>query len=675
MSCLDMTCLKMIPYFPVKKMRIPTYLLFCIFSFLSVQGNAQLGLPKIFSDHMVLQQKAPIPIWGWAEAGQKVKVQLAGQEVEVKAGKNGKWEAQLKPLEAGGPYVLKVSSRKEKLEVQDILCGEVWLCSGQSNMEYTLQMLDKEEAIQAADNPNLRLFTVARKVAFQPLDDLEVGEWTLTTPESIADFSAVAYFFGKKLQEELKVPVGLIHSSWGGTVVETWMSAASAQQVPYYKKHVEDLKEFDIAQFQKAARAKYEKIIQTTGEDLPDGLQNGQALWAAADYDDNKWGSMDLPGLWESQGMTELDGVVWYRKTIDLPSEVASKNMSLSLGPIDDDDLTYVNGHLVGSMTQKYNVPRVYQVPATYLKAGKNVITIRVNDTGGGGGLHGMEEQLFIESDGFKKSLAGPWKFRISPGLFKVNASGTAPNDHPTVLFNGMIHPILPYAVQGVIWYQGESNADRAYEYRKLFPMLIQDWRQYLSEDLDFYWVQLANFMAPQPAPGPSNWAELREAQTMALELPKTGMAVAIDIGEADDIHPKNKEDVGLRLALNALYKNYGKKVVYAGPMYKDMRIEGNKITLSFDHIGSGLVAKDQYGYLKSFTIAGADQQFHWAQARIVGNQIEVFSPEVDKPVAVRYAWADNPDDANLYNKEGLPASPFRTDNWKGKTEGVVKKY
>jgi sialate O-acetylesterase len=656
-------------------MRNPIHLFFFIFIFSATQVHAQLRLPQIFSDHMVLQQKSPVNIWGWAEAGQQVTVQLAGQTAKAKTSEEGRWQVQLQPVNAGGPYALKVSSQDETINLQDILFGEVWLCSGQSNMEYTLQMLDKTETIKAADNAQLRLFTVERKVAFQPMEDLESGAWQLTHPESIADFSAVAYFFGKKLQEELKVPVGLIHSSWGGTVVETWMSAASATQVPYYKKHVEGLKDFDVAKFQAVAEAKYQQLIRKAGDELKDGLQNGKALWAAPDYQDDQWGSMNLPGLWENQGHPELDGVVWYRKTIDLPAEVVNQNMTLSLGPIDDDDLTWVNGQQVGSMVQKYNVPRVYNVPASALKAGKNVITIRVNDTGGGGGLHGQEEQLFFQSGDYKQSLAGDWKFRISPELYKINVSGTAPNDHPTVLFNGMIHPILPYAVQGVIWYQGESNAGRAYEYRKLFPMLIQDWRQYWSEELDFYWVQLANYLAPPAKPGPSDWAELREAQTMTLKLPKTGMAVAIDIGEADDIHPKNKEDVGLRLALNALRKNYGKDIVYSGPMYKDMRIEGSKVLLSFDHIGSGLVAKDKYGYLKGFTIAGTDQEFHWAQARIVGNQVEVFSPKVAKPAAVRYAWADNPDDANLYNQEGLPAGPFRTDDWTGKTAGVVKEY
>ncbi len=425
---------------------------------------------------------------------------------------------------------------------------------------------------------------------------------------------------------------------------------------------------------QKKANTRFMNLIRSAGEETRDGLQNGEAIWAKPDYDDSRWGDMSLPGNWENQGLSGLDGVVWFRKTINLSADFVKQGITLSLGPIDDDDMTWVNGHLIGSMTGKWNVPRNYEIKPRYLKAGANVITVRVKDTGGGGGFHGKAEQLKLISESGEESLAGNWKYRISPDEFKAT-SRTSPNDHPTALFNGMINPLVPYAIQGVIWYQGESNAGRAYEYRSLFPLLIKDWRQYWSDELDFYWVQLANFMEPSIQPGPSNWAELREAQAMALELPKTGMAVTIDIGEADDIHPQNKEDVGYRLALNALHKNYGKPLVYSGPVFEKMQIKGNKAILFFDHVGSGLQVNDKYGYLKGFTIAGKDQQFHWAQARIVGNHVEVYSPEVEEPVAIRYAWADNPDDANLYNLEGLPAAPFRTDEWTGNTEGVIKEY
>jgi len=644
--------------------------------FFALNLSAQLRLPRIFSDHMVLQQKTPVTIWGWAKSKEKITVELAGQTLKTKADKSGQWQVILQPINAGGPYELKISGKKEEKSFQDVLFGEVWLCSGQSNMEYTLKMLNKKTAIAEASNDQLRLFSVEKRVAFEPQDDLESGEWMLTNPETVTDFSGVAYFFGKKLQEELGVPIGLIQSAWGGTVVETWISGPTAREVPYYQEHIDDLKDFDVEKKMAEAKAKYQNLMDSFGEETKDGLQNGNALWAATQYDDQRWGDMKLPGLWEGQGFPELDGVVWYRKEITLPSEVAQRGLSLHLGPIDDDDMTWVNGQLVGSMTGSWNIPRNYTVASSLLKPGKNVITVRVNDTGGGGGFNGQATDMKIVSDTYEESLASSWKYRISPDLAIFSAGGMGPNDHPTVLFNGMINPLIPYALQGAIWYQGESNAGRAYEYRKLFPMLIKDWRKYWTKELDFYWVQLANFMAAQPNPGPSDWAELREAQDMTLSLPLTGQAVIIDIGEANDIHPLNKEDVGLRLALQALRKNYTQDIVHEGPTYRSLKIEGNKAVISFDQTGSGLEAKhDKYKYAKGFTIAGADRKFYWAQARIVGNTVEVYSPQVPRPVAVRYAWANNPDDANLYNREGLPAAPFRTDDWDGITKGKTKVY
>ena len=647
--------------------------LFCFFIFTSIQ--AQLSLPRIFSDHMVLQRETPVTIWGWAKPKAKIKVELADQTKETRAAKDGSWKVQLNPMQAGGPYELVVTSRREAFTFRDVLFGEVWLCSGQSNMEFSLKMLGKEKAIAQANNPNLRLFQVDRRVAFQPKSDLESGQWALTNPGSVTNFSGVGYFFGKKLQEELDVPIGLIQSAWGGTVAETWISPTGANTIDYYRDNVQELATFDAAAKEAEMRAQYQDLLDSFGPEKSDGLVNGQALWAAPEYDDGKWADMELPGLWEGKGLNDLDGVVWFRKEVDLSMTDASKDFILELGPIDDDDKTWVNGKLVGEMEQAYNTPRVYKVPAAVLRPGKNVITVRVNDTGGGGGVYGSPEQMKMGNGTNEISLAGNWKYRLSPQLVKFNSSLTGPNSQPTLLFNGMIQPLIPYALQGVIWYQGESNAGRAYEYRKIFPLLIKDWRTYWGEELDFYFVQLANYRAPKENPDPSDWAELREAQDMTLELPRTGMAVIIDIGEADDIHPRNKEDVGLRLALQALHKNYGRDLVYQGPTFRSAEVVGDKMVIRFDHTGSGLVAKGKYGYPKGFIIAGADKKFHWAQARILGDKIEVYHPNVPKPVAVRYAWADNPHDVNLYNKEGLPAAPFRTDDWPGMTKGVINKY
>jgi sialate O-acetylesterase len=365
-----------------------------------------------------------------------------------------------------------------------------------------------------------------------------------------------------------------------------------------------------------------------------------------------------------------VDGIVWFRREFDLPSDAASQGITIYLGPIDDSDITWVNGKKVGETLNRYNEDRIYKVPPDALKPGRNVIAVRVEDTGGGGGIWGKPEQMKIVAGNFSMSLAGQWKLRFSGSEIKVDGSSfVGPNSFPSLLYNGMINPFLNFPVKGAIWYQGESNADRAYQYRILFPLLINDWRaRWNNPEMPFFFVQLANYMKPPDEPEESAWAELREAQSMTLKLPATGMAVIIDIGEADNIHPKNKLDVGKRLALSALKIAYGKDIVYSGPVYKSMTASGNKIILTFGNTGSELVCRDRYGYLKGFSIAGKDHKFYWAKAYIENGKVVVYNDKVDNPVAVRYGWANNPDDVNLYNKEGLPASPFRTDDWPGVT-------
>jgi sialate O-acetylesterase len=384
-----------------------------------------------------------------------------------------------------------------------------------------------------------------------------------------------------------------------------------------------------------------------------------------------EWQKMDLPQLWENAGLNELDGIVWFMKEITLTQEDAAKSMVLRLGPVDDSDHTYVNGSLVGSTEGKYDKIREYEVKPEVLKTGKNIICVRVTDIGGGGGLWGKAEELFYKSGENKAvTLAGEWSYQI--GSKQIPTLETVgPNSYPTLLFNAMIHPLIPFTIKGAIWYQGESNARRAYQYREIFPAMITDWRKNWGQgDFPFLFVQLANFMKAKDEPGESSWAELREAQMMTLSLPNTGMAVIIDIGKADDIHPRNKQDVGFRLARNALKIAYQQDVVYSGPLYQSFKIEDDKIRINFTNTGSGLAVKDRYGYLKGFSIAGKDKKFVWAKAQIEGNEVIVHNTAVQNPVAVRYGWADNPDDVNLYNREGFPASPFRTDDWPGVTAG-----
>ncbi len=632
--------------------------------------NAEVRLPHLIGDHMVLQRDQELRIWGWADPREKVTVHFNGAVESTRAGRDGKWLITLPPMEAGGPYPMKVRGRNI-IELENILIGDVWVCSGQSNMEYPVEAFPwaGEESARAR-YPEIRLFTVPRATRLTPSDEAVGGEWQVCSPETVQPFSAVGYFFGRFIHQELDVPIGLLSSNWGGTNIETWTSGESIGQLPEFTERVASLAGWDAAEAMQRKKSEMQEIIDKYAADEP-GIQDGKAIWAARDLDLTGWGRAELPGLWEGAGLPGLDGIVWYRLEFELPAEVAGQGIILSLGPIDDSDWTWVNGHKVGETMQKYNVDRVYEVPAEYLSEGRNVLAVRVEDTGGGGGFHGDPEQLNISSGEYQLPLAGEWHFRVSSAALNLTPNAMLdPNSNPTLLFNGMIHPLLDFRVRGVIWYQGESNASRAYSYRELFPLMIEDWRKHWEyPDMPFLFVQLANYLQAREKPGESSWAELREAQSMALSLPHTGMAVTIDIGQADDIHPINKQDVGKRLALAAMKVAYGKDIVFSGPMYRDMLVAGDRAMLSFDHVGGGLKARDRYGYLKGFAIAGQARIFHWAKALIMGDKVIVYSEKVKQPAAVRYGWADNPDDVNLYNAAGLPASPFRTDDWPGITE------
>ena len=633
--------------------------------------KAEVRLPHIIGGNMVLQRNQELRIWGWADRGEKVTVHFNEVVESTRAGLDGKWLITLPAMEAGGPYTMKVRGRNI-IELENILIGDVWVCSGQSNMEYRVEAFPwaAEEAARA-DYTEIRLFTVPKSTQLLPADEITGGEWQECNPETVLPFSAVGYFFGRHIHKEIGVPIGLLNTNWGGTNIETWTSGESIGQVPEFTEGVAGLADFSQEEEIERRKAEMKETIDKYAADEP-GLQDGRAVWAEPELDLDGWGRMEIPQLWEGADLSGLDGIVWFRREIDLPAAVARRGISLELGPIDDSDWTWVNGHKVGETRQKYNMDRVYEVPAEYLNAGKNVIAVRVEDTGGGGGFHGSTEQLKIISDDFLIPLAGEWRFRVSPVELDLNIGAVlGPNSNPTLLFNGMIHPLLNFRIKGAIWYQGESNASRAYQYRELFPLMIKDWRKHWEyPDMPFVFVQLANFMKAPEKPGESSWAELREAQSMALSLPQTGMAVAIDIGDADDIHPINKQDVGKRLALAALKIAYGKDLVYSGPLYRDMIIAGDNAILSFEHVGGGLKARNRYGYLNGFSIAGEDRVFHWARAYIKGDKVFVYSEKIKQPVAVRYGWADNPEDVNLYNMEGLPASPFRTDDWPGVTQG-----
>jgi sialate O-acetylesterase len=609
---------------------------------------------------MIIQRDIPAKLWGWAEKGETVTLTFNGQTVKVKTGKDGIWNAQLKAMPYGGPYEMTVRGKTNTITLKNILIGDVWVCSGQSNMEWILYNANRgQEEIKNADYPNIRLLTINKAVSNVPLQNADSEGWEICSPKTADDFSAVGYFFGRELYKNLNIPIGLINTSWGGTVVETWTSIPSMQPFTEYKKKLDELQSPSFVQkLGKREKADINQLLKTE----PGILEK----WYLPETDFSPWKTTAVPGDWSRINING-DGVVWYRKEFTLSEEQAQGAITNAIGGIYDWDETYLNGRLIGR-THEYSADRQYTVCPEGLKSGKNLLVVKVVNTGGSAGFYHQADKIYCQTNGSRISLAGEWQYRPSTIITADETVG--PNDYPALLYNAMIAPLIPFPIKGAIWYQGESNADEAYKYRSLFPAMITDWRKAWNQpDFPFYFVQLANFMDPPAQPGNSAWAELREAQHLTLKLPHTGEAVIIDIGDAKDIHPRNKQDVGYRLALNALAKTYNKDVEYSGPEYRSLQIKGNQVILSFDHSEKGLIAKGRYGYLHGFSIAGADRKFVWAQARIEGNTVIVGSEEVKNPVAVRYAWATNPEDANLYNAEGLPASPFRTDDWKLTTQ------
>ncbi|GAB3562103.1 sialate O-acetylesterase [Spirosoma luteolum] len=629
---------------------------------------ADVRLPHVFGDHMVLQRRKPVPVWGWASAGEKLTIAFNGQTKTARAAKDGRWRVQLDPMEAGGPYQLVVTGKTNTVQINDVLLGEVWLCSGQSNMEFSLQGAANGPAdIRKANYPTIRQLLVTKAKALTPQSDIN-GSWAVCSPATAATFSAVGYYFARALQDRLQVPIGIINSSWGGTHAETWTSREALNRDTTLRYMVADMP----ATYDEAAdrsKARLQALLQEQQGGLPSA---GEArTFAAPEHNTSDWKTMLLPGNWQGRGLPGLNGVVWLRKDIILPEGTVFDGRILQLAAIEETDSTYVNGQLVGS--GKGVRGREYALPAGLLHPGINTITIRVDDRGGPSGLLGEPDQLKLTGAGDDVPLAGQWRYRVAH--VEESSYKAGPNTYPTQLFNAMIAPLVPYALQGVLWYQGESNANRAYEYRRAFPALIQDWRQHWGQaGMPFLFVQLAAFSANNgtSATG-STWAELREAQAMALQLPVTGMAVAADIGDPADIHPKNKLDVGKRLAAEAMrvaYDTSGQKnALSQGPLFDRMVVREDRVTLVFRQATGGLVVKDRYGYVRGFEVAGSDQKFYYARAEVLGELVVVHAPEVPNPVAVRYGWADDNSDINLYNRAGFPAAPFRTDTWKTITD------
>lgn len=652
---------------------------------LGVSGVGTAGelpfLHPLFTDHMVLQAGASCPVWGWSAPGDAVTVTFGDQTVTAVTAADGRWEASLKASRASAnarSLTVVSTAGGQRVELHDVLVGEVWICSGQSNMEMALRSAQQgNDEVAVADLSEIRLFTVSKTTATIP-QPVCAGAWAVCTPDTAAGFSAVGYFFGRHLHRQLNVPVGLIHSSRGGTPAEAWVSEPGLRQaMPDFNRRLD--RQRSEAETREAAAFRYQaeiKAFRAAKEEIyarEENLAAATATYARVDLDDDAWKTMTIPNNWETtEDLRTGDGIVWFRKAVDIPQAWAGKDLVLRPGPIDEVDVTWFNGVQVGASgnmrkrdTSFWNVPRAYRIPGHLVKAGRNVVAIRVIDLLGEGGLWGgaPESMVLERADAPGQGslpLAGAWRY-LAEFLLPPPPEEPGSPHRPSVLFNAMINPLIPYAVRAAIWYQGEANEGRAEQYHTLLPALIADWRQrFAGGDFPFLIVQLANFKVRLPAPSESNWARVREAQAKtARTVPAAGLAVAIDIGGAD-IHPINKQDVGLRLGLAAEAIAYGREVEHSGPVFETMEIEAGKALLRFSH-GSGLTAKD--GPLTGFAVAGADRRFVWAQAEIRGATVEVWTAEVPQPVAVRYAWAHNPA-CNLYNGAGLPAVPFRTDDW-----------
>ena len=631
-----------------------------LFAVLTV--SAQVKLPQLIQDGMILQRDQKIKLWGTAASNEKITINLNGKTYQTKADITGNWIVLIAPTKAGGPYTIEINA-SNKIVLHNILFGDVWFCSGQSNMVHQMNIHDVTYAkdIAEANYPQIRQFLIPTLTNLQgPQKDISTAHWQAAVGEGVRPFSAVAYFFAKKLFDKNKIPIGIINASVGGTPIEAWISEKGFKEFPTTLKIIEKNKDTAYINQIKKSAAQTNKFIP-----FEDAGLAGRTKWYNHKYVPAGWHSINIPGYWNDQGIKNLNGVVWYRREINIPETMTGKPATVFLGRIVDEDELYINGNLTGKTTYQYPQRR-YQLAASMLKAGKNIFVIRVTNVNGKGGFV-PDKPYCVFAGADTVDLKGTWQYKVGavfkPKVNEVNAVNFSEQNQPAALYNAMTAPITNYGIKGFCWYQGESNTYQSTEYTKYLPALITDWRSKWGMDsLPFLYVQLPGFMEYNYLPAESYWALLRESQFKALTVSKTAMVVAIDLGEWNDIHPDNKKTAGERLALAAEKVAYQQDIVYSGPLYKSFTIEGNKISISFNNAGGGLQTTD--GEMPAeFSIAGLDKKFVWANTAIEGNKIIVWSKDVTEPNYVRYGWSDNPVNPNLINKEGLPASPFRTDN------------
>jgi len=626
-------------------------IIFFIITFCFV--DAKIKLPNLVSDGMVLQRDQKLKIWGQADIGEKVEINFQNKKYNTVADNSGNWKIMLPEMKSGGPFTMTIN----EIILKNILIGDVYLCSGQSNMELPMRRVKTlyPQELQNANNSNIRFFTVPQKYDFKIAQNyLDGGIWEETNPQSIQNFSAVAYFFAKEMYQYNKIPVGIINSSLGGSPIQSWMDESSLKKYPEYFAEAQKWKNDGLISQTESSERALSDAWSAELDQSDEGISNH---WEKPELNDSEWKKMNVPSSWEDMEKP-FDGSIWFRKEIFLPKGAEKNTAFLNLGRIKDADVTYINGKKVGNVTYEYP-PRWYYIPVGVLKEGKNIIAVRITN-GSGKGEFIKDKDYFLQIGSEKIDVKGEWKYKIGAIMNRPAPGQTFIRWKPTGLYNAMLNPLIQYPIKAVLWYQGESNTAKPQEYQDLLSTMILDWRnKWNQKDLPFFIVQLANFMKTKSEPTESNWAELREQQRKVSQtIPKTGLAVTIDIGEWNDIHPLNKKEVGKRLSLQAQKVLFDSNIIADGPVYESMKIDGNKIILSFK---KGTDDFSKVSELKGFAIKGKDGIFKWAQAKIEGNKIIVSNDEIKDPIIVRYAWADNPE-GNLKNKNSLPASPFTTE-------------